>query len=85
MGPRPPPLLIDEDQESDEHPWGPKLGTLGSSLVHLVTTDLLRFQPTSEKATATHPVLLPGKSHGWQSLVGCSPWGRTESDATEAS
>ena len=23
------------------------------------------------------PVLLPGKSHGWRSLVGCSPWGRT--------
>ena len=25
-----------------------------------------------------HPtsVLLPGKSHGWRSLVGCSPWGR---------
>ena len=22
------------------------------------------------------PVLLPGKSHGWKSLVGCSPWGR---------
>ena len=22
------------------------------------------------------PVLLPGKSHGWGSLVGCSPWGR---------
>ena len=20
------------------------------------------------------PVLLPGKSHGWKSLVGCSPW-----------
>ena len=19
---------------------------------------------------------LPGKSHGWKSLVGCSPWGR---------
>ena len=29
------------------------------------------------------PVLLPGKSHGWRSLVGCSPWGREESDATE--
>ena len=29
------------------------------------------------------PVLLPGKSHGWGSLVGCSPWGRWESDATE--
>ena len=26
------------------------------------------------------PVLLPGKSHGWRSLVGCSPWGREESD-----
>ena len=22
------------------------------------------------------PVLLPGKSHGWRGLVGCSPWGR---------
>ena len=29
------------------------------------------------------PVLLPGKSHGWRSLVGCSPWGREESDLTE--
>ena len=26
------------------------------------------------------PVLLPGKSHGQRSLVGCSPWGREESD-----
>ena len=29
------------------------------------------------------PVLLPGKSHGQRSLVGCSPWGREESDKTE--
>ena len=29
------------------------------------------------------PVLLPGKSHGWRSLVGCSPWGHQESDTTE--
>ena len=29
------------------------------------------------------PVLLPGESHGWRSLVGCSPWGCTESDMTE--
>ena len=29
------------------------------------------------------PVLLPGKSHGWRSLVGCSLWGREESDMTE--
>jgi len=29
------------------------------------------------------PVLLPGKSHGWRSLVGCSPGGHEESDMTE--
>ena len=29
------------------------------------------------------PVLLPGKSHGWRSLVGCSPWGCEESGMTE--
>ena len=29
------------------------------------------------------PVLLPGKSHGQRSLVGCSPWGRKEWDTTE--
>ena len=32
---------------------------------------------------APTPVLLPGKSHGWRSLIGCSPWGHTESDTTE--
>ena len=32
---------------------------------------------------APTPVLLPGKSHGWRSLVGCGPWGREESDTTE--
>ena len=26
-----------------------------------------------------HSSTLPGKSHGWRSLVGCSPWGRSES------
>ena len=29
-----------------------------------------KWQPT--------PVLLPGKSHGWRSLVGYSPWGHKE-------
>ena len=24
----------------------------------------------------SHGYFLPGKSHGWRSLVGCSPWGR---------
>ena len=34
-----------------------------------------QWQPT--------PVLLPGKSHGRRSLVGCSPWGRWGLDTTE--
>ena len=43
-----------------------------------ITSDIQRrrqWHPT--------PVFLPGKSHGWRSLVGCSPWGRRESDTTE--
>ena len=35
----------------------------------------MQWQPT--------PVLLAGKSHGRRSLVGCSPWGREESDTTK--
>ena len=33
--------------------------------------------------TQPTPVLLPGKFHGWRSLVGYSPWGHKESDMTE--
>ena len=29
------------------------------------------------------PILLPGKPHGRRSLVGCSPWDRSQSDTTE--
>ena len=29
------------------------------------------------------PVFLPGESQRWGSLVGCRPWGHTESDMTE--
>ena len=38
---------------------------------------------TLEKAMAPTPALLPGKSHGRRSLVGCSPWGCEELDMTE--
>ena len=34
-----------------------------------------KWQPT--------PVLLPGKLHGWRSLVGYSPWGHKELDTIE--
>ena len=33
---------------------------------------------------APTPALLPGKSHGRRSLVGCSPWGQEESDTYRA-
>ena len=36
---------------------------------------LLIFLPWRRQWQPT-PVLLPGKSHGWRSLVGYSPWGR---------
>ena len=35
-----------------------------------------KWQPT--------PVFLPGESQGWENVVGCRLWGRTESDMTEA-
>ena len=43
--------------------------------IHFIYSSLYVWHPT--------PVLLPGKSHGRRSLVGCSPWGREESDTTE--
>ena len=39
--------------------------------------------PTAYHQWHPTPVLWPGKSHGWKSLVGCSPWGCEESDTTE--
>ena len=32
---------------------------------------------------APHSSTLAWKIHGWRSMVGCSPWGREESDTTE--
>ena len=54
-------------------------------------TLILDFQPPEPcynrflvlKPSSVCPVLLPGKSHGQRSLVGCSPWGHEESDTTE--
>ena len=39
---------------------------------------LLEGPVTKLRRRQWHPtlVLLPRKSHGWRSLVGCSPWGR---------
>ena len=43
----------------------------------------LLWVPVQRRQRHPTPVLLPGKSHGWRSLVGCSPWGHEESDRTE--
>ena len=55
------------------------------SIIVLITEELRdylwiiwrrKWQPT--------PVFLPGESQGWRSLAGCTLWGPTESDMTEA-
>ena len=43
---------------------------------------LVKFIPRRRQWHPT-PVLLPGKSHGWRSLEGCSPWGHWGSDTTD--
>ena len=55
--------------------------------VYWSVISLLDIHPKElERATGKWhptPVLLPGKSHGWRSLVGCGPWSRWGSDMTE--
>ena len=67
-----------------EEPGG--LQSMGSLRVghHWVTSlSLFTFMHWRRKWQPT-PVILPGKSQGRGSLVGCRLWGRTESDTTEA-
>ena len=45
---------------------------VGSSYIAFI---MLRYVPSWRSKWHPTPVLLPGKSHGWRSLVGCSPWG----------
>ena len=47
------------------------------------TCKRMKLEHFLEKAMAPYSSILPGKSHGWRNLVGCSPWGREESDMTE--
>ena len=71
----------------------PNLNSLPSLVAQAVKSICLqcrrpRFDPWVEKIPWRRrwqptPVLLPGESHGWKSLVGYNPWGRKESDTTE--
>ena len=54
---------------------------------HTIFTTIYSFQVITDNTVIRRqwqptPVLLPGKSHGRRSQVGCSLWGRTESDMT---
>ena len=53
--------------------------------VSIVLCTIARSSAYRRRQWHPTPVLLPGKSHGQRSLVGYSPWGRTESDTTEVS
>ena len=55
--------------------WRKLFPTQNSIPSHYVSKWRRQWHPT--------PVLLPGKSHGWRSLVGCSPWGREELGMTK--
>ena len=45
---------------------------------------IIRFyQSVRRRQWHPTPVLLPGKSHGWRSLLDCCPWGCEESDVAE--
>ena len=58
-----------------DHLWSGSLCLLEITIICSKKNWRRRWHPT--------PVLLPGKSHGWRSLVGCSPWSHEESDMTE--
>ena len=63
-----------------------RLQSMGSQRVRydwVTSLSLFTFMHWRKKWQPT-PVFLPGESQGWQSLVGCCLWGRTESDTTEA-
>ena len=70
-------------------PWTEEPGGLPSMGLHRVGHDwatslsLFTFTHWRRKWQPT-PVFLPGESQGWERLVGCRLWGRTESDTTAA-
>ena len=82
------PLSLSQDKTGDKF----QLLTLGpryllspsdtdSFSVHDVSRHMMMSCLISGRKNT--PVLLPGKFRGRRSLVGCSPWGREESDMTE--
>ena len=64
--------------------WSPVLLLLAPPLASLPKSGIDRQSDYMQRRQwYSTTVLLPGKSHGRRSLVGCSPWGLEESDTTE--
>ena len=61
--------------------WDPQLTFLHCAPIHSEHHDY--FGLVQRRQWHPTPALLPGKSHGRRSLVGCSPWGRWELDTTD--
>ena len=66
--------------------WGRTVGHDWSDLAAAaMCLYILRCTERKHRRRQWHPtpILLPGKSHGRRSLVGCGPWGHEESGTTE--
>ena len=70
--------------------WGrPTMGILPHTMTGKIWEAIVQVTAQKHKFTKklrfnyTTTVLLPGKPHGWRSLVGYSPGGREESDVTK--
>ena len=61
-----------QQQQQQQHYRIRKLPWPWTWPIHFPYNGRRTWQPT--------PVFLPGKFHGWRSLVGYSPWGRKESE-----
>ena len=61
----------------------PCITLTSSARLHSCSIVSISLWPRWRRRWHPTPVLLPGKSHEQRSLVGCSPWGRWESDTTE--
>ena len=79
-------LSLSEFQElvMDREAWHAAIHGVTKSWTRLSNwTELNWYFSFSRRKWQPTPVLLPGKSHGWRSLVGYSPWGHKKSDMTE--
>ena len=84
LGSSPCLLQLEKSPRSNEDPAQPKINEEIKFILKSQGFEEIFALPWSwRRQRQPTPVLLPGKSHGWRSLVGCSPWGRKESDTTE--